>query len=124
MFMFPKPKPRALVKAQRKSELDAIDRRERKLCKLRSGGRCEVVIVTPKPETSTLRVDRCKAKAVNNHHLLGGHGRRNVGDSILAAHRIDTCQHHHSLLHAKALLPIDRDWQYDAALVRFEQVIR
>ncbi len=122
MIGFPKPEARVIVKGRRKSELEAEDRRQRQLCRLRSGGRCEVVTQTPRPEHSELRVTRCKAKATANHHLLGGVGRRNRGDSLLAIHRLDTCNSCHSLLHAKVLVPVDRDWQYDAALVRFERV--
>lgn len=121
---FPKPMPRILEKQERQSALAAEDRRQRALCRSRSSGRCEVVTVTPKPERSELLVTRCKRKAVANHHMLNGVGRRNVGDSILAVHRLDVCSTCHQLLHAKVLCAIDRDWQYDALHVRFEVVTR
>ena len=120
----PKPRSRVLEKREAKAELDRQDRYERKLCHLRSGGRCEARIVTARPECSALIDTRCNRAASHNHHLMGGHGRRNVGDSILAVHRLDVCTRHHSELHHRLLQAVDHDWQYDAAMVRFEKVER
>ncbi len=80
--------------------------------------------VTPKPEQSLIVTKRCKGKAIHNHHLKGGNGRRNVGDSILAAHRLDTCQKCHQDIEAEILVPANRDHQYDAALVTYERRLK
>lgn len=121
---FPKPRPRILEKREKKAALDALDRQQRKLCKLRSGGRCEVVTQTPRPESSAMMVTRCKRSAVHNHHLLGGVGRRNRGESIYAIHRLDTCRECHQEIEAELLQPVDRDLQHLAAKVRYERVNR
>ena len=123
-LMFPKPRPRILEKRERKAAKDALDRIERKICHLRSGGRCEVVIVTHRPESSTIRVERCKRPAKHNHHLIGGVGRRNVGESLKAAHRLDVCPDHHREIEDAILQPYRIDEMQDAATVRYIQVIR
>jgi hypothetical protein len=117
---FPKGRPRILVKRERKSALDAKDRAERKKCHLRSGMRCEVIEVVSKPEASAIVNKRCKGKVVHNHHLIGGVGRRNIGKSILAAHRLDTCKTCHQDIEAEILVPTDRD-PTNAATVTYER---
>ena len=121
---FPKPRPRILEKREAKAALAAKDCAERKLCKLRSGGRCEVVTQTAKPECSALVIMRCKRAAVHNHHLLGGVGRRNRGESVLAIHRLDTCRECHQEIEAELLQPADRDLQHLAHRVQYERVMR
>lgn len=116
---FPKPQPRLLEKRKRKSAKESQNRAERKLCRLRSGGRCEVIIVTHKPEQSALIQKRCTRAANQNHHLLGGVGRRNIGASILAQHRIDTCRSCHEEITHEVLQAYVFDEQYDAATVRY-----
>lgn len=118
----PKPLPHSGVVKERRAALAATDRRQRKLCRLRSGGRCEVVTETARPEASALLVDRCKQKATMNHHLIGGRGARNVGVSILATHRIDVCRFHHDWIHAALLQPTNEDDKHDALTVRFALV--
>ena len=120
----PKPRPRLLEKRERKAALNAQDRAERKICHLRSGGRCEVIIITHKPEASAIEQKRCKRIARHNHHLLGGVGRRNVGASILAAHRLDCCPEHHREIEDGILEPYVLDEAYDAATVRYIEVVR
>ena len=115
----PKPKPYLLVKRERKSKKDAKDARERKKCHARSGGRCEVVEVVALPEQSELKIFRCKKAARQNHHLLSGVGRRNVGDSILAEHRLDVCTLHHSEITNKVIVPCDLDKAKHAATVTY-----
>src|SRR6185436_6031789 len=83
---FPKPRPHILIKREQRAAKTALDTQERKACHVRSGGRCEVVEVLPQPERSLLIVTRCKGRAVHNHHLISGVGRRNVGVSVLASH--------------------------------------
>lgn len=102
---FAKGKPKVITKREEKAQLKAQDDKERKRCHVRSGGRCEVKEVIPKPEASLIVTKRCKGKAVHNHHLKGGVGRRNVGDSILAEHRLDTCQKCHQDIEAEVLVP-------------------
>lgn len=115
----PKPRPRLLEKRERRARLDAQDRAERKKCHLRSGLRCEVVEITHRPEASAIITKRCKHRAQNNHHLLGGVGRRNVGASILSEHRLDTCAEHHREIEDGILEPYNLDEQYDAATVTY-----
>ena len=121
----PKPRPRILEKRERKALLASEDRAERKKCRLRSGGRCEVILVTHKSEESAIEQKRCKRKATTNHHLLGGIGRRNIGASILAAHRIDMCGECHNAIDISAIYePYVFDEAYDAATVRYIEVVR
>lgn len=115
----PKPRPRLLEKRERKARINAEDRAERKKCHIRSGGRCEVVIVTHQPEASAIFEKRCNRRAQHNHHLLGGIGRRNVGASILAEHRIDTCTECHQEIEAALLEPYSFDTAFHAATVKY-----
>src|SRR5688572_20600387 len=117
LFAIPKSRPRVLEKREAKAKLKAEDDRQRELCHARSGGRCEVLEVIPRPEQSAIATKRCKGRAVHNHHLLGGVGRRNVGDSIKAEHRLDTCQKCHQDIEAGILVPADRDVETIAAKV-------
>jgi hypothetical protein len=121
-LMFPKPMPHLLAKRQRQADLKAQDARERKACHLRSAGRCEVIEVRFRPEASEIRTKRCARRASQNHHLLGGVGRRNKGVSILAKHRIDTCDKCHLEIEHAVLKPVDLDKQHDAATVRYERI--
>lgn len=105
-FRFAKPRARVLEKREAKAALDAEDARQRKLCHKRSGMRCEVIEVNLKPEDSAIVCLRCKGHVSHNHHLIGGRGKRNVGDSILAKHRLDTCTRCHQDIHAGILSPV------------------
>ena len=124
MTACPKPRPRLLEKREKKAAREAQDRAERKLCHLRSGGRCEVVFVTHKPEQSAIITKRCNRAARHNHHLLGGVGRRNVGDSLKASHRLDVCPDHHREIEDGILEPYVLDEAQEAATVKYIQVIR
>ncbi len=104
---FPKPKPRLLEKRERKAKLDAQDRAERKKCRARSAGRCEVLEVGVYPEGSAIRVKRCARRASQNHHWLGGVGRRNKGASLLFSHRLDVCDLCHKEIEHAVLQPVD-----------------
>lgn len=116
---FPKGKPHILEKREKKSALDAKDQAERKKCHLRSGMRCEVIEEISKPEQSAIVKKRCKGRVVNNHHLIGGVGKRNKGKSILCEHRLDTCARCHAEIEAEVLQPADRDKAEDAATVTY-----
>jgi hypothetical protein len=104
------PKPRKIDRLNRKLKISsaekAIDRIERRKCALRSQGRCEVIEAILKPESSAVIYRRCKNKASQCHHLLGGRGRRNVGVSMLAEHRLMCCAIHHAEITAHVLTPI------------------
>lgn len=116
-----KPKPRLLEKRARKAAIETEDKKQRKFCRLRSGGRCEVIEVRFRPEASAIFSKRCARRASQNHHLLGGVGRRNVGESILAKHRLDTCDLCHTEIEHAVLIPVDQDKAKAAATVRYER---
>lgn len=117
----PKPRPRRLEKDERKAKVTAEDTRQRKRCHVRSGGRCEVIFAHFRPEASEIRYVQCRGRALHNHHLMGGNGRRNVGVSILAEHRLDTCSKCHGDIGDGLLKPMleDDDYRFSAALVRY-----
>lgn len=122
---FPKQRPIELDKRDRAKAQRTIDARERAKCHARSGGRCEVVILclVGYDCDGLPHFDEfcCNRPASENHHLLGGMGRRNRGPSILAEHRLDCCREHHREITRNVLQPsgAGRDW---AATVRYERV--
>lgn len=120
---YAKPRPHLLTKREKRAALTAQDRSERKRCHVRSGGQCEVIIARFRPECSELSYARCRKGASHNHHLIGGIGRRNVGASIFAEHRLDTCSSCHAELTRGILVPLfeDADYKFNAALVRYER---
>lgn len=118
---FSKGKPHILTKREQKAALTAEDTKQRERCHARSGWRCEVLEVLPRPEASVIVTKRCKGKVVHNHHLIGGIGKRNVGPSILAEHRLDTCQKCHQDIEAEILRPADLDKAEAAATVTYER---
>lgn len=93
----PKPRPRALEKADRRKALEARDKRESDKVKIRSGGGCEVVVVNG---------TRCHSRAAHVHHLISGIGVRGVGTSALARHKVHCCVACHTAIHAHVLLPL------------------
>ena len=108
----PKPRPRLLEQREAKATVTTTDRKERATCHRRSGGRCEVIVGRT----------RCPRRVAENHHLIGGIGRRNRGRSILAAHRLDTCATCHSELTGNVLVPVDGTQREAAATVRYQRV--
>lgn len=120
---FPKQRPRLLDKLERKADLDAKDRIERKKCRARSGGQCEVIAVMFRSlEERDDYLHRCPRRASQNHHLIGGSGKRNKGKSILAEHRIDTCDKCHDEITGNVLVPVNRYEREDAATVKYERI--
>lgn len=119
MPTFPKPRPRLLEKRAAKAALNSLDKAERKKCRMRSGGRCEVLEVKMRPEESAVVVVRCKSRASQNHHLLAGRGRRNIGESVLAGRRIDVCGSCHMEITNHVLTPVTGDRYTYAASVRY-----
>ena len=109
-FALPKGRPKALLKADKAKALAAKDKAESAKAKQRAGGRCEIVVAGV----------RCKRTGVDPHHLIYGIGRKNVGKSILAAHKQWACRECHDLIGAKVLQPTsDTDL---AAKIRYRRV--
>jgi hypothetical protein len=95
-LMFPKPRPSALEKADRRAALEAQDEKESKLVRERSNGQCEVL---------ELGVIRCQRRAFHLHHRMGGHGVRGRGASALAVNKLHVCDQCHREIHAHILVP-------------------
>lgn len=119
-----KPRPHLLTQREKAAERDAIDRAERQKCRARSGGRCEVITkrLTDPFWIVAVIEHRCARRSSQNHHLIGGSGRRNTGKSILAAHRLDCCDRCHQEITNHVLVPVDGLLKEDAATVRYERV--
>ena len=121
----PKPRPKALDKQDDAADVRAQDRAERAKCKARSGGRCEVVVQYfggPSLHASRILWERrCDRRTSENHHLMGGIGRRNVGPSMLAEHRIEVCSICHSEVTKHILQPVGVGRE-DAKTVRYERI--
>jgi len=116
MFPQPKPIPKLLDKRKSQADLRKLDREQRAICQARSGGRCEVRVLVP------YRDSRCIHRATENHHLIGGMGRRNVGRSRLAEHRLHVCAYCHAEITAHVLVPcVDEAQREQAATVRYER---
>lgn len=119
---FPKPMPKLLEKRAKHAAIETQDKAERKKCHLRSAGQCEVVEVTFRPESSAIYTKRCARRASQNHHLIGGSGKRNKGKSILACHRLDTCDRCHQEVTHKVLVPVNGEEREWAVKVKYERV--
>lgn len=92
---FWKDRPALLDKREAARDAKKADDVQRQICKVRSGGQCEV------RERGSVR---CTRRAAHNHHRLSGSGRRNVGDSLLAQYRIDVCVKCHEEIHGHVLV--------------------
>lgn len=118
-------KKKLTEKRERLAAVEKQDRLERAKCRQRSGGRCEVIesrLIWGIPGAERERsARRCARRASQNHHLIGGSGRRNKGKSILAAHRIDTCDRCHDDITGHVLVPVDGTQKEDAATVQYER---
>lgn len=125
-----KPRPKLLDKREQRAALAATDRIERASCRKRSGGRCEVMeYVGPAGWRATVafvlgvNFRRCPRRASENHHLIGGIGRKNKGRSILAAHRLDVCDRCHEEITGHVLRAVGTPVEREAAdTVRYERV--
>lgn len=114
-LMFPKPRPKALERKDRDAAKGKINRRESAKVKARSHGQCEVYLRgrTPYGKPS---YRRCARRAMpGTHHLIFGIGRRNVGKSILAEHRIAICRQCHDDIGKKILVPLGTPEQRESA---------
>jgi hypothetical protein len=111
-----------LNKRTAKAAVAKQDREERAKVRERSGGICEVKEDVGVFEGPILYYRRCKRRATENHHLLGGIGRRNRGKSILAAHRLDVCDRCHREITGHVLVPcVEQSAAECAATVRYER---
>jgi hypothetical protein len=113
-LLFGKPRPHLLDKRDAARDLDAEDRRQRAICRKRSGGVCEVFWRWQGASGSWIP---CHRRATENHHLKGGIGRRNRGDSILAAHRLEVCGSCHEEITGHVLVPIGENKEYAESVV-------
>jgi hypothetical protein len=116
-LMFPKQRPKALDKADKAKALEALDKKESAKAKKRAGGRCEVKDVGRGPIQHGVVMFCCPNKDTETHHLLGGIGRRNKGQSILAEYKLRVCNRCHLDITANILRPTTAT--HDAATVRF-----
>lgn len=96
------------------------DEQDRKVWR-RSEGRCEVRTAFKHPVSFTYRA-RCKRRAVHIHHRLGGHGRRDIGPSMMAENKLHVCAICHEDERTKQIRSItfiEANW---AATVQWERV--
>lgn len=107
----PKGRPAKLAKADRANDREAIDKRESKKVKQRSGGQCEV----RERYADSIVPYRCTRRAFHVHHMLGGIGVRARGKSALAIHKQHVCSDCHSditghvLRHIGGVIPLWTD---------------
>lgn len=113
--MIAKPRPKLLERRERQAATATRDREENAKVRFRSGGQCEVVEMTR-------GLWRCSLRASHVHHLISGIGRRNVGKSILAAHKLHVCDRCHAEIHGHVLKPVNEYERYEANTVRYERV--
>jgi hypothetical protein len=88
-LMFPKPEPKRREVRRKRMDKAQFQREQRAKVMARSQGRCEIWELG----------SRCGFRADEVHHLIGGHGKRNVGKSALAAYQIGICREHHRDIH-------------------------
>jgi hypothetical protein len=112
----PKPMPKLLEKQAKALSTRATDRAENAKAKQRAGGQCEVYVV---PDGKNL-YRRCLKPATETHHLLGGIGRRNKGQSILADYKLRVCATCHREITGHVLVPVQAD--HNALTVRYRRV--
>lgn len=121
MYPQPKPTPRLLEKKKADVDLARRSRIEDAKVKRRSEGRCEVIFVLP-DSMPFLPVARCVRPACEIHHLIGGSGRRNIGISMLAKHKLHVCATCHPLITGHVLVPQNFSKRERASTVRYERV--
>jgi hypothetical protein len=81
----------------RQEEQKALDEAESEKVRQRSGGQCEVVETEALivDDTIVLSLTRCPRKAYHVMHLIGGRGKRGIGISALAEHKLHGCPECH-----------------------------
>jgi len=99
---YPKPRPRALEKQARKRAKQSVEDRENKRVRERSKGQCEVRHIYNWMDLSlrhgSTRCSPCQRRASEIHHMLGGSGRRGVGESAKAENKLHLCGPCHDLI--------------------------
>ena len=98
-LQFPKGTPPKVDKATRRRAFIARDRRGSRQAKLRSGGRCEVVI----------DLVRCPRAGRHVHHMIKGRGKRGHGISALAERKQFACPQCHELIERHK---VKRGWEF------------
>lgn len=127
-----KPRPKLLDKREAKAKQLAEEIAQNKLVKIRSRGQCERLeelvpmfmfnAKTMAAEEPAKVVVRCRRRASQVHHLISGIGRKNVGRSIKAAHKLHICDRCHAEIHGHVLKVVNELERYEAATVRYERV--
>ena len=112
-FAFPKQRVKALEKIDANQALDAKDKAENTKARNRAKGTCEVREQVRRHGVSV----RCPRKDTQTHHLIGGIGRRNRGDSVLAINKLRVCQECHDAITKNILRPTTAE--HDARTVRY-----
>jgi hypothetical protein len=107
---FPKGQPKALLRLKKRKAIERLDEIENIKARARAAGRCEVIVDGV----------RCPKRDAQTHHLKGGIGRRNRGDSVLAIQKLRTCHDCHPLITGKILQPTTA--VHDALTVRYRRV--
>lgn len=107
-----KPRPRALEREDKAKALAKLDKVENAKVRKRSGGKCEVMITRISgysffSDAPLWKPVRCYRRASDIHHLKGGSGRRNRGESIKAIWKLHVCRRCHADIHAHVLVPVD-----------------
>ena len=109
----PKGQTKADAKATRDKLRQKIDRAENAKVKARSGGRCEVMVVSEKATVGPWTFGgggMCQRRSVPGvHHMIGGWGKRARGKSLLADHKQDVCQQCHDLITSHRLRRVGGD---------------
>lgn len=113
MPAFPKPRPHLLEIRAKRARIKVRDLKARDQVKLRSSGRCEVIVYGR----------RCTRSAFHVHHLLGGIGRRGVGLSASWRTQLHVCRTCHAELHGHVLIARgsleQRSW---AKTIRYQRI--
>jgi hypothetical protein len=117
-FAYPKTRVKALEKADKAKAIEAQDRKENAKARKRAKGRCEV-LTEAYCVGRTVMCLKCPRKNAHVHHLISGIGRRNMGRSILAEHKLCVCEICHHDIHAKVLQPTTAT--DEAASVRYRR---
>jgi hypothetical protein len=102
---FPKSRPKALDKQDKDRQIETKDQAENTKARKRAKGQCEVQIVLVNAVGRKQIAVRCTRKDSQTHHLKGGIGRRNRGDSILAINKLRVCDQCHTDITGKILKP-------------------
>lgn len=115
-FKFSKSRPVSLDREDKRQSIASKDKAENAKAKARAKGQCEVLTVIDMRSRKTIAV-RCQRPDRQTHHLKGGIGKRNRGDSILAIQKLRVCDECHEAITAKVLKPTTAT--HDAVTVRF-----